>query len=203
MRVARSLRSLSLGVATASFLLAGAACAQSIRLSGVNTELDRVLDSQNAKPGQAVEVKLDGSVRTADGMDLPKGTELMGQVSRAQASESGGPSSISLVFTRAQLKDGKTIPVKVTVVGAYPASDGYEATYGYEDVAPAPKILNLKGKYDQEAGILSNISMTSSVQGHNSATFMRKDGNIKLAAGTILQVEIGAANGNGAMTSGA
>jgi hypothetical protein len=206
MRMAASLKYLSLGVATASFLLAGAAFAQAdlnASLSGVNSRLDRALDSRSAKPGEAVEAKLDSSVKTADGVDLPRGTELLGKVDRVQASEGHGPSSLSLVFTAAQLKDGKQIPVKVTVVSAFPASDGYMASDGQNLVSPAPKTVKSDQRFDQKTGLLGNITMTSSVQGHSSATFRKKDGDIKLAAGTYLQVGIAPSSENSTMNRGA
>ena len=77
MRFTFSLKNLSLGLAMVS-LSAGAAFAQS--LTGVNARLVRPLDSQTAAQGQPVTAKLDGSVKTADGVKLPKGTELIGKI---------------------------------------------------------------------------------------------------------------------------
>lgn len=193
MRFAMSLRSFSLGLATASLMVAGAASAQSmqsVQLMGVNARLDHSLDSQTAKPGQAVEAKLDGSVKTPGGVDLAKGTELWGKVDAVQASRDGSPSSVSLVFTTAQLKDGQKIPVKVTLLGAYPANEGIDATYGTETMGPAPKQVSSKEQIDQEPGLLGKVAMTSAVPAQNSGTFTQKKGNVRLLAGTYFQVGI-------------
>ena len=114
-----SFKKLSFGLALVSLAAAGGASAQS--LVGVNTTLDRTLDSKSAAAGQVVTAKLDGTVTAADGTKLPKGTELIGKV--ADVKNANGATSVSLVFTSAKLKDGKEIPVKATVLAAYPELD--------------------------------------------------------------------------------
>lgn len=206
MRISLSLRRVSLGVATASFLLAGSALAQSTQSSqmnqppaqaqqwqmkGVNARLDHSLDAQSAHVGEAVAVKLDRAVKTAEGARLPAGTEVWGKVERVQASQNGGPSSMTLRFTSAELKNGQKVPVKVTVIGAFPASadSNYVNSMGSE-LPPAPRHINPQDKYTQEPGLLKNVEMKSAVQARNSATFTDRDGNLRLNAGTYLQLAI-------------
>lgn len=205
------LRRFIIGAAAASFVMAGSVWAQSgnnssqsgnssMQLAGATARLDKALNTQNATQGEAVEAKLQGKVKTADGVELPGGTELSGTVSAVQASANGGPSRISVRFDEAKLKDGKTVPVKVIVTGAYPSSENQMATYGEENMGSAPRWVRGE-KYDQEAGILSHIAMTSRVSGHNSATFSDSKGDVKLKAGTYLQVGI-SPRGNGGMSAG-
>src|ERR1700728_2106073 len=99
-----SLKSLSWGLALASLVGVGVASAQS--LVGVNTKLDRTLDSKSAAVGQVVTARLDGTVTTADGTKLPRGTELIGKVADVK-NANGNPVSVSLLFTSAKLKGGK------------------------------------------------------------------------------------------------
>jgi hypothetical protein len=216
MRLAISRKNTSLGLATAAILLAGLARAQtsqsamgasatgaSWQLAGVNARLDKALDSQTAKAGQPVEATLNGAVRTPDGKKLPKGTELWGTVDNVQPSQDGGPSSLSLAFTTAQLEDGQKMPVKVTVVGAFPGSQASEASYdGVETMGPPPEDVNGSDKYDQEPGLLSHVAMMSSVHSQNSATFSRKDGDLMLKAGIFLQIGIAPANAGGGTNGG-
>ncbi|MGC2298695.1 MAG: hypothetical protein WA476_07830, partial [Acidobacteriaceae bacterium] len=68
-----SFKNLSFGFALSSLIAVGAASAQT--LVGVNTQLDRALDSKSAAAGQVVTVKLAGTVTTQDGIKLPRGTE--------------------------------------------------------------------------------------------------------------------------------
>jgi hypothetical protein len=211
MRIAVSLRNLSLGAATASFLLAGSALAQSSQpnqlqhwqMKGVNARLDQALDVQSARVGQTVEVKLDQSVNTANGAKLPAGTEVWGKVEKVETSQNGAPSLMTLRFTTAALKNGQKIPVKVTVIGAYPASAGssYVNSMGTE-IPPVPSHIRAQDKFTQEPGLLHHIEMKSSVQAHNSATFTDRDGNVKLNRGTYLQLAIAPRSQNGQQQSG-
>jgi hypothetical protein len=200
MQVRNYLRNLSLGMAAGSFLLAGVAFAQSATLAGVNTTLVRELSSQNAKPGDTVEVKLAQGVKV-DGVELPRETILIGKVDAVMASENRGRSSMSVDFTTARLKNGKEIPVKVIVLGAFPASQTDEESYSSDFVSPAPQSVSDQEQIDQEPGTLGRVAMTSSAQAPDSATFTNKDGNIRLAAGTWLQVGIRPLHG-GTMASG-
>lgn len=212
MRLKPYLRTLSLGAA-ASFLAAGAAWAlppgpatQSAQtnaswLAGATARLDHAIDAKDAKQGEVVQAKLDHAVKTPDGTELPGGTELCGTVVAVQGPNNGGASSISVRFDKAELKDGSKVPVKVTVVGAYPSDENVLASYGQESMGEAPNRVSAKARYDQEPGTLSHIAMKSRVSGQNSATFSNQNGDVKLRAGTFLQVGI-ARQPNG-MNSGA
>lgn len=206
MRISMSLRNLSLGVATASFLLAGSALAQSPQqwqLRGVNARLDRPLDAQSAHVGQAVEVRLDHTVKTAEGATLPRGTQVWGKIEKVQTSQDGSPSMMSLRFTMAELKNGQKVPVKVTVIGAFPANSASNDMNMGGDLPPAPRHINPLDKYTQEPGMLGHVELTSAVQGHNSGTFTDQKGNIKLNQGTYLQLAISPVNNGMQQRSGA
>jgi hypothetical protein len=191
-----SFKKLSFGLALISF--AAAASAQT--LVGVNTRLDRTLDSKSAADGQAVTAKLDGTVTTADGTKLPRGTELIGKV--ADVKNANGAKSVSLVFTSAKLKDGKEIPVKATVLAAYPEVDAESLTVGDVAVQPAPAQVAGDRVFDQPAGALEHVALSSAVKNHESGTFSSTNGNFKLQAGTNLQVGIAPVSG-GSGTSAA
>ncbi|HTW49091.1 MAG TPA: hypothetical protein VMD92_14155 [Acidobacteriaceae bacterium] len=219
MRFAAHLRNFSLGLSIASFALAGGASALAAQnahgpdpstqsapadawnLVGVNARLVHAIDTSSAKSGETVQAKLDGSVKTADGTKLAKGTLLIGTVARVEPSGNGGPSRLTLDFTSAQLKDGKQLPVKVTLLGAYPSNEESLAEdSGVNSIGPAPRHVNNDQRIDQEPGVLNHIALRSSVQGQNSGTFTKKDGNLKLQTGTFLQ--LGIAAGNSSTSSG-
>ena len=216
MRFSVSLRGVSLGFTAATLIAASAAWALPANsssgagtsaaaasnpswLAGGTARLDRTLDSQTAKPGERIEAKLDHTVKTPDGMELPGGTQLMGRVAAVTPSQADGPSTISVLFNKAELKNGRTIPVKVTVTGAFPNDENQLAGYGEASMGPAERHVSLKDRFDQEPGTLSHIAMMSRASGANSATFSDKQGNVKLRAGTFLQLGIARRNGN--MTS--
>jgi hypothetical protein len=204
MRLNRCIKGVSVGLATASFVFAGAAFGQSagtaqpVRswdLVGVNARLDHALDSKSAKQGETVTARLDEGVKTADGVKLGRGTQLTGTVTKVEPAK-GGPSSLTLVFTTAQTKDGKQIPVKVTLLSAYPDSANKASAYGVNDVSEAPRHVSSTETIDQDSRMLNHIELHAKVQGDASGTFVKKDGDLKLTAGTLLQVGIGPANGN-------
>ena len=87
------------------------------------------------------------------------------------------------------------------MLAAYPPSAETQAMYGITEVGPPPEHVNPNGRFDQQPGQLRHVAMHSQVEGNNSATFQDKDGNVKLAAGTYLQVGIAAMNNNAASTS--
>lgn len=205
MRFVHSPRTWSLGLTMASFVIAGAAAAYAApspshsgtsmsawHLVGVNAHLERTLNASSARPGQKVEAKLDHPVTTSSGVRLDRGTVLIGTVDSVHRSDHNGPSSISVVFTQAKQHNGHLIPVKVTVLGAYPGSQGGMGFGGSSSPGAPPSHIGSKTKVDQEPGLLSDVSMRSAVQGHNSATFRRSRGNLRLRAGTYLQVAIAA-----------
>jgi hypothetical protein len=161
-------------------------------LVAVNAHLERSLSASNARPGQKIMAKLDHPVTIASGMKLDRGTVLLGRVDGVHRSKKNGPSSVSIVFTEAKMHNGHLIPVKVTVLGAYPFSQADMGLSGSNGPGPAPSHVSPKTKVDQEAGLLADISMHSAVQSRNSAIFRRDKGNLRLRAGTYLQVAIAA-----------
>ncbi|MGA8160854.1 MAG: hypothetical protein WA374_11545 [Acidobacteriaceae bacterium] len=197
MRLA-SWKNWSLGLAMVS-LMTGAACAQS--LAGVTTTLDHTLESKSVAPGQTVTAKLTGSLK-ADGLDLLRGTELVGKIAEVKAAQNGTPASVSVVFTTAKLKNGKEVPVKATVISVYPQSAGDGVEGSGVTMAEAPRQVPLDGTYDQEPGALSHVTMKSAVKSSDSATFSSND-NFRLPAGTFLQLGVGAANASGSETTAA
>lgn len=182
-----------LGLAAVSLVGLGTACAQS--LAGVTTVLNRTLESKSATVGEPVTATLKGSVK-ADGLDLPKGTELTGKVAEVKAAENGGDATVSLVFTTAKLKDGKEVPVKATVIAAFPrsASDGVNGSGVI--MGAAPQQVPSDGVYQQEPGALSHVGLKSAVKDSDSGTFTSSK-DFKLPAGTFLQLGVGSVGSNG------
>jgi len=195
-----SLQNLSMSLAVVSLLSGGAVSAQS--LAGVNTRLVAPLNSQTATEGQTVTVKLDGTVKTADGVKLTRGAELLGKITGVKPSQNGGAASVTLTFTTAKLKDGKQIPVKATLLAAFPGDQGVEAQYSDSTMNAVNSSVAGNQTIDQEPGALPGITLKAAVQAPESGTFSKTDGNFKLAAGTFLQVGVAPA-ANSASTSAA
>lgn len=194
MQFSFSLKNVSLGLAILS-MSAAAASAQS--LTGVNAKLLTPLNSQTAKVGQQVAVKLNDSVKITTGETLPKGTQLVGSVSEVKAAEGSNPASVTVVFNSAELKGGKKVPVKTTLLAAYAASGGD----GLELLGPAPSHVEAQYTVDQQPGALPGVTLKSAVQNADSGTFSKNNGNFKLAAGSLVQVAVGPASANGSTSA--
>jgi len=166
---------------------------QNLQLVGANARLVQTVDTKNASQGQAITAKITSNVNVG-GTEFPKGTLLVGKVEQVRPSTNDGPAYLSIVFDQAKLADGKTIPVKATLLGAYPSQDGnYYTDTGSEGalVAGLPTSIPADQKVDQEPGALGNVEMRSAVQSDASAVFTSTKRNINLKNGTELQVAIG------------
>jgi hypothetical protein len=179
----------SLGLAMVS-LVGLSASAQS--LAGVTTTLDHTLESSSATVGEPVTATLRESLKT-NGLDLPRGTELVGKVAEVKQAQNGGQASVSLVFTTAKLKHGKELPVKATVIAAFPQSADDVEDGGGMTMGAAPRQVPSDGTYQQEPGALAHVAMNSSVKSSDSVTFTSSE-NFKLPAGTFLQLGVGGAS---------
>jgi hypothetical protein len=194
-----TLQNFSMTLAVVSLLSAGAASAQS--LAGVSTRLVSPLNSQTATEGQTVTVKLDGTVKTADGVKLTRGTQLVGKITSVKPSQNGGPASVTLTFTTADLKGGKQVPVKATLLAAYPGDQGEEAQYSDSTMNTVAGTVSGEQTIDQEPGALPGVALKSAVDASESGTFSKTKGNFKLAAGTFLQVGIAPAPSGGSTSA--
>lgn len=166
---------------------------QNLQLVSANAQLVKSVDSKSASQGQTVKAKLTSSVKTANGTKLDKGTMLIGKVEQVKRSSDNGPAKLSLVFDQAKLKDGKTVPVKATLLGAYPAdASAYwiDTTASGSTLPVQPRTIPDDQIVDQKPGALSHVAMHSSVQSSSSGVFTSKDRNINLRRGTQLQVAI-------------
>lgn len=173
--------------------------AQNLKLVSTDARLTHDLNARNAAQGQKVTAKLSSDVKAANGIKLDKGTVLTGKVEQVQKSNDNGPSRISIVLNQARLKDGRTIPVKTTLLGAYPSSSGdYYADSGTNGalIAGQPHSIGPDKTIDQEPGTLSHVAMESAVQSNASGTFTSNDGDVNLKRGTKLQIAIAPMTGS-------
>ncbi|HTZ49730.1 MAG TPA: hypothetical protein VMH20_19225 [Verrucomicrobiae bacterium] len=82
----------------------------------IDAALNKSLNSKRAKPGDAVTATVTQNTEANGRIMIPQGTRLEGHVTEASARSKGAPiSSLQIVFDKAVLKHGETIPVTVTV----------------------------------------------------------------------------------------
>jgi hypothetical protein len=174
------------GLATAVLAVSGSAVAQdqhrTTRLVEGKAQLDSRLDTKSATQGKAVTAHLTDSIETSQGVKLPRNTRLLGHVDQVKASENGSPSTLVITFDKAQLKDGKDVPVKATIVAVSPRGEPQEIAMN----------VGSDGEVLQEPGTIAGVSLRSAVHDSSSGTLTGDHRNIKLGFGTELVVAIAA-----------
>jgi hypothetical protein len=150
--------------------------------------LDEV-SAKKAHEGDQVRAELRSrDVVLKDGTRLPGGTVLVGKITEAQASP--GNVRLAMLFNDARLKDGRTVPVKATIVAIEPPADDADGVQ--QAVVPARDVWNQNTLQVDELGAVSGADLHSSIAGNNSGVIVsNRKSNIKLAAGSQIDLAIG------------
>lgn len=108
-------------------------------MSQVPAELTTKLDSKTAKAGDAVEAKTTKTVKTAQGVVIPKGSKLLGTVTQAQAHAKGqSQSMLAINFDRVQLRNGQEMMLHSTIDNLS-SSNALRASEGADEMmSPGP-----------------------------------------------------------------
>ena len=152
--------------------------------------LVRKLDAKDDKPGSKFTAKLADTVHLKDGTELPRGTELLGTVATDEMQLQGN-SKLALRINEARLKDGKTIPVKATIVGIFgpesESANGYYVAPGQEEANPWNSKIVAVDQIDAVPG----VELHSRIAGNNSGVFVtKKKSDVKLSGGSELALAI-------------
>jgi hypothetical protein len=159
---------------------------EAMRMVPARADLTKPLDARRTHAGQQFEAKLNDKVQLKDGTVLPKGTKLEGRVVNDRAGENGR-STMTLRFTQAELKNGKKIPIKATIVGLYSAADQYVPAYG-ETQPPnywTPNTLQV-----DQVNALNHVDLHSRIAAHNSGVLQSSKDDIHFASGTEFALAI-------------
>jgi hypothetical protein len=87
-----------------------------IHLVGIRAVLEKTLDARKIKQGDTVIARPEVKIPIADGIDLEPSSKLLGRVDSVQPSTSKSDSTVTVTFDRVQLKDGRQIPIKATIL---------------------------------------------------------------------------------------
>jgi hypothetical protein len=107
--------------------------------TAINATLNSSIDSKKAKPGEQITAHTMDAVKSADGRTiLPKGTKLVGHVTKASARSNGqGESVLAIQFDKAMLKGGQEVPLNNVVIQAVAAPAREASNYGGYDAQPS------------------------------------------------------------------
>ncbi len=165
---------------------------EAMRMVPAQAYLKNKLDAKDAKPGTEFRAELSNSVRLKSGPRLPRGTMLVGKVVPDDSAVTG-TSKLALRFTQADLKDGKVIPIKATIVGVYgpesQTAQGYDVAPGQQQANDwSPKQLKI-----DEVGAISGADLHSAIGGQNSGVIVStKKDDFKLGIGSEFALAIAA-----------
>lgn len=163
---------------------------EAMRMVPVRAELRRPLDAQKDQAGSAVEAKLVQKVTLSNGAELPSGTILAGKVT-VDDMQRQGKSKLALRFYQAELKDGKKVPIKATIVGFYgPGTVSSDNFTGSADQVPnswSDGTLQI-----DQINALGGVDLHSKISSRNSGVFVStKKDDFKLEDGSEIQFAIG------------
>jgi hypothetical protein len=152
--------------------------------------LTRTLDARKVQPGQQIRVTLSKSVQFKDGLELPRGTELIGMVV-ADPANANVASAIVLRFAQAELKGGKVVPIVATIVGFYGPvnadANGHPVAAGNQRPNTWNSAVLEVDQIEPDAG----VELQSKIASENSGTFVStRKGSIKLQAGSEFALAI-------------
>ncbi|HUJ41077.1 MAG TPA: hypothetical protein VLW54_11065 [Candidatus Acidoferrales bacterium] len=101
----------------------------------VQAELSHTLDSKKCKPGDPVYAKATQDVKSEGHTVIPKGSKLVGHVTRVRARQKGeSQSSLGLVFDRAVLKNGQQVPFHAVIQTLAQSSSAAALSGGGDDL---------------------------------------------------------------------
>jgi hypothetical protein len=154
-------------------------------------ELTQKVDAQKLAPGATIETRLTHAVHFANGMAFPAGTRLIATVAQDDM-QTEGKMKLALRFTSAQMKDGKTVPIRATILNV--ATQAVAVENDPSTIEPIMQVRdNLNGQPDRvdAVGIASGIDLHSNASSQNSGVFVTttKD-DVKLPNGTKMELAL-------------
>lgn len=152
--------------------------------------LTQAIDAKKIQPGQQIRAVISKTVQLKDGPELPRGTKLIGMVV-ADPTNANATSRVALRFTQAELKGGKVVSIKATIVGIYaPASEevvGHPVAAGTQE----PNTWNSQILEVDQTDPQSGLELQSKIASENSGTLVStRKGTIKLPAGSEIALAI-------------
>jgi hypothetical protein len=149
--------------------------------------LPHTLDADKDHLDSTFEIELSHKVTLSNGTVLPSHTVLNGRVTRDDM-QAAGKSEFALRFDQARLKNGKTVPIKATIVDITrpsSSSDGYAASNDWTSQTLTVEQLNA----------VSGVDLHSDIASNDSVVFVStKRHDVKVPAGTELKLAIGPAS---------
>jgi hypothetical protein len=176
----------------------GAASSRVIMMVNVMASIEKTIDSKKAKTGDAVTAKATAATVLSDGTRVPVGSILLGHIDSIAPSEKKSDGILVLTFDKLQIKNGKEIPIKATVMGVTSTSP----TFGVDDKPYDPSNYitgtqgdnKTNGENNQTRGphTVVGLTLSGSPKDSFSATLTQARKNVELSSSTQLVVSVAA-----------
>jgi hypothetical protein len=172
--------------------------------TALHAELSQSVDSKKAKAGDPITAHTTEAIKMDGKVVIPKGTKLVGHVTRASARSKGDADSVlAMQFDRAILKDGRELPLQATVQAL--AVEQRAAAVGPEDLQPAGNAGNIEGGAAGAGsagnrGVVGGVGNT--VGGAASGAASTVPRTTENATGAVNSTVSSAANANGRAETG-
>jgi hypothetical protein len=149
-------------------------------------QLTRTLDADKDHLDSTFQAELSQKITLTNGTVLPSHTLLIGTVTRDDMQ--AGNSEFALRLNQAKLKDGKTLPIKATIVDvAHPNFNTVEY--------PASNDWTSQTLTVEEPNVVSGVDLHSEIASNDSAVFVStRKRDVKVPAGSQLKLAIGPAS---------
>lgn len=87
----------------------------------IHAVLEKMVHPKKVKVGDEVVARTTDATKLKDGTELPKGAHIIGKVTEVKMKpDKEGPSKLGLLFDKAQMKDGKEMPLTMALVSVAP-----------------------------------------------------------------------------------
>jgi hypothetical protein len=151
--------------------------------------LNNKVDAHKLAAGATVEMRLINTVHLSNGTELSKGTKLTATVAQDDK-QVNGRSKLVLRFSSARTKNGKTIPIKATILAV--STDMAPVEDDPSDIEAVMEVpSNLKGEPDQIVqAVNSSLNLHSDATSQNSGVLSTDKDDIKLPYGTKMELAL-------------
>jgi hypothetical protein len=166
--------------------------------SKIDATLTRPLDAKKNKPGDQVEARTNEDVKQNGKVVMKKGTRLVGQVTQAQARESG-QSQLGIVFDHAVLNNGQEVPLNASIQALAAAQSAATLTPASDDMMTSGSGMGtVSGTARGGGGLVGGVASTA---GASTASVVNTAESVPVNAGGTLNAATRSTGAVGGLTS--
>jgi hypothetical protein len=169
---------------------------QVITMTNVLANLDKAVDAKKSKADDPITAKTTAATQLNDGTRVPVGSILEGRIDSVTPSEKKSDSTMVVTFNKLQIKDGKELPVKATLIAiTTTASDDNDKPYdpsSYRAGSQGDNKANGSNSPSTGPHPIAGLTVTGSPKDAASGTLTQAKKNVRLSSGVQLVVSVAA-----------